>query len=41
MLSGAKLSEAREAAVETKHTELSLDLDFQMEFASAMMFPES
>jgi uncharacterized 2Fe-2S/4Fe-4S cluster protein (DUF4445 family) len=40
VLSEAKLRQAREAAVETHHTELSLDLDFQMEFASAMIFPE-
>ncbi|MFI4910743.1 MAG: ASKHA domain-containing protein [Sedimentisphaeraceae bacterium JB056] len=40
-LSEDKLQQARRAAVETEHTELSLDLDFQMEFASAMMFPEN
>ncbi len=39
-LSEPKLRQACKAAVETNHTELSLDLDFQMEFASAMMFPE-
>ena len=41
LLSEAKLQQAREAAVQTKHTELSLDMDFQMEFATAMLFPEN
>ncbi len=40
LVSEPKLQQAREAAVQTKHTELSLDLDFQMEFATAMLFPE-
>lgn len=40
LLSDEKLMQSREAAVKTKHTELSLDLDFQMEFAEAMMFPQ-
>ena len=41
LLSRHARAEAESIGESTEHVDLSMDLDFQMEFAMAMMFPEA